>query len=119
EILLLLVTTGAAISARGRWIDPIGDIGTWWSAIYRLADGERLYRDVHPLQFGPLSPYLLAAGARTFGASSAYMAAACWIAAIAAALLLLRCARPFLSTVERTALAGLAMAVGLLAPGQA
>jgi len=104
--------------AHGRWIDPVGDIGTWWSAIYRLAGGERLYRDVH-LQFGPLSPYLLAFGARMFGATTAYVASTCWIAAIAAAVLLLRSARPFLSALERTAVAGLVLGISVFAPGQA
>jgi len=116
ELLLLLVTTGAGLWARGRWIDPVGDVGTWWSATYRLANGEQLYRDLY-LQFGPLSPYLLAFGARIFGASATYMAAAFWIAAIAAATLLLRCARPFLSLLERVALVGLILGISVFAPG--
>lgn len=118
EILLLLVTTSAAIWARGRWVDPVGDVGTWWSAVYRLANGELLYRDVR-LQFGPLSPYLLALGARFFGVSATYMAAVSWISAIAAALLVLRVARPFLTTLERLALVGLVLAISVFAPGSA
>jgi hypothetical protein len=116
EILLLTFTTGAAIWARGRWIDPVGDAGTWWSAAYRLSNGEVLYRDVF-LQFGPLSPYLLALGARIVGASAPYMGIVSWISAIAAALLLLRAARPFLATLERVALVGLVLGISLFAPG--
>ncbi|HVE65812.1 MAG TPA: hypothetical protein VNC59_04465, partial [Thermoanaerobaculia bacterium] len=69
ELLLLGVTTFAGLWARGRWVDPMGDPGTWWSAIHRLANGELLYRDIF-LQFGPLSPYALALGARIFGATA-------------------------------------------------
>jgi hypothetical protein len=112
----LVVSTGAGLWAEGRWLDPVGDSGTWWSVIYRLANGELLYRDVY-LQFGPLSPYLLALGAKIFGASSTYFLLASWIAALAAGLLLLRVAAPLLTTFERIALAGLILAVSLFAPG--
>lgn len=118
ELLLLVFTTGAAIWGRGRWIDPLGDAGTWWSAAYRLANGEVLYRDVY-LQFGPLSPYLLALGAKIFAASTTYMGVVSWISAIGATLLLLRAARSFLSTLERLALLGLVLAISVFAPGPA
>ena len=116
EIVLVVFTTAAGLWGRGRWLDPIGDAGIWWSFIYRLAHGERLYRDVF-IQFGPLSPYLLSWGARIFGASATYLLAVCWIGAIVAALLLLRLARRFLTTFERLALVGLVVAVSLFAPG--
>lgn len=116
EIILLAVTTAAGIWARGRWLDPIGDTGIWWSYVYRLAHGERLYRDVF-LQFGPLSPYLMSLGARIFGTSSAYFLLVSWIAAVVAGMLLLRIGRRFLTTFERIALVGLVIAVSLFAPG--
>jgi hypothetical protein len=116
EIVLLAVTTAAGVWARGRWFDPIGDAGIWWSYVYRLAHGERLYRDVF-IQFGPLSPYLMSFGARIFGTSSTYFLFACWIAAVVAGLLLLRVGRRFLTTFERLALVGLVIAVSLFAPG--
>jgi len=116
EILLIAVTTFAGLWARGRWFDPIGDVGTWWSVIYRLANGGVLYRDVH-LQFGPLSPYLLSFGAAIFGTSSTYVLLASWIAAVAAGLLLVRLSRSFLTTFERVGLVGLVLAVSLFAPG--
>jgi 4-amino-4-deoxy-L-arabinose transferase-like glycosyltransferase len=116
EIVFLVVSTAAGLWAGGRWLDPVGDSGSWWSVIYRLANGEILYRDVY-LQYGPLSPYLLALGAKVFGVSSTYFLLASWIAAVACGLLLLRVARPLLTTFERIALAGLVLATSLFAPG--
>jgi hypothetical protein len=118
EIVLLVATSGAAFCAGGRWVDPVGDPGTWWSTVYRLSGGERLYRDVY-LQFGPLSPYLLSLGARLATPDATYMLLVTWVAAIFAALLLVRIARPFLSAVERIALVGLLLGVALFAPGPA
>jgi len=118
EILFLSVTTVAGLAAAGRWVDPTGDPGTWWSIVDRLARGEILYRDVF-IQFGPLSPYLLALGARFFGPSVAFLAIATWVSAIAASLLLLRAARRVLNAYERVALAGLLLAVSVFAPGAA
>jgi hypothetical protein len=116
EIVLLVVTTAAGVWARGRWFDPVGDAGIWWSYVYRLAYGERLYRDVF-VQFGPLSPYLMSLGARIFGTSATYILFVSWIAAVLAGLLLLRVGRRFLTTFERLALVGVVTAVSLFAPG--
>jgi hypothetical protein len=115
EIALLVATSAAGFYARGRWVDPVADPGTWWSAAYRLSGGERLYRDVY-LQFGPLSPYLLSLGARLVGPSATYMLVVTWIAAILAAFLLVRISRPLLSAVERMAMVGILLGVGLFAP---
>ncbi len=116
EISLVGVTTIAGLRAGGRWIDPVGDPGIWWSTIYRLANLETLYRDVY-LQFGPLSPYLLSLGVRLFGASVSYFLLATWIPAIAAALILLRAARAVLNLMERFALVGLLLSESLFAAG--
>jgi hypothetical protein len=118
EIVLLAATTAAGFYGRGRWVDPVGDPGTWWSAVYRLSGGERLYRDVY-LQFGPLSPYLLSLGARLVGTSATYMLVVTWAAAILAALLLVRISRPLLSVVERIAMVGVLLGIALFAPGPA
>jgi hypothetical protein len=118
EIVLLAATTAAGISGRGRWVDPVGDPGTWWSTVYRLSGGEQLYRDVY-LQFGPLSPYLLSLGARLAGPSATYMLVVTWVAAIIAALLLVRISRLLLSVVERIAVVGLLLGIALFAPGPA
>lgn len=118
EILLLSITTAAGFVAAGRWVDPVGDPGTWWSIVYRLSRGEMLYRDVF-IQFGPFSPYLLALGARFLGASVVFMRIATWVPAIAASLLLLHAARRVLNTVERIALVGLLLSVSTFAPGSA
>jgi hypothetical protein len=116
EIALLVVTTAAGLWAAGRWMDPCGDGGYGWSVVYRVVQGERLYRDVY-LQHMPLSIWLLAAGARFFGLSVRYYMLANWIPAIVAALLLLRCARPLLSTFERFSLTALILASSLLLHG--
>jgi Dolichyl-phosphate-mannose-protein mannosyltransferase len=116
EAVLVAVTTGAGIFAGGRWIDPTGDPGSWWSLPTHLAEGERYYRDI-PMQYGPLSPYLLALGVRVFGFSTAWVLFANWIPAILAGLLLLRLGRDLLGGVERLAVVGLAIGLGLLAPG--
>jgi hypothetical protein len=116
EIALVVATTAGGLWAAGRWVDPVGDPGIWWSAFYRLANGEKLYRDVY-LQFGPLSPYLLSFGARLFGASASYFLIASWLPAIGASLLLLRAARPALSLLERFAVAGLLISESLFVPG--
>ncbi len=118
EFSLLLVTTVAGLWAAGRWIDPSGDPGIWWSTIHRLANGERLYRDVYPIQFGPLSPYLLSLGVRVFGASVRYLLFSTWLPAVGASLLLLRATRPALNVTERFAVAGLLLSESLFAPGQ-
>ncbi len=116
ELSLLGVATIAGLWAGGRWIDPVGDPGIWWSAIYRLANGEMLYRDVY-LQFGPLSPYLLSLGVRLFGASVQYFLLATWVPAIVAAVFLLRAVRPALNLIERVAVTGLLLSESLFAPG--
>lgn len=116
EIVLLVVTTAAGFFAGGRWIDPTSDPGLWWSLSSRLAQGERYYRDV-PLQFGPLSPYLLASGVRVFGFSITWVLLANWVPAILAGLLVLRAGREHLSDFERLSVVGLVLGLGLFAPG--
>jgi hypothetical protein len=116
EIALVLTSTAAGIWAGGRWLSPTSDPGIWWSMPERLASGERLYRDIY-LQYGPLSPYLVSWLARPFGFSATAILVLSWIPAVIAALLLLRLARPFLSTLERLVLAAILLGVGLFAPG--
>ncbi len=116
EIALVLTSTAAGIWAGGRWLSPTSDPGIWWSMPERLASGERLYRDVF-LQYGPLSPYLVSWLARPFGFSATAILILSWIPSVIAALLLLRLARPFLSTLERLVLVAILLGVGLFAPG--
>ncbi|HEY8152081.1 MAG TPA: glycosyltransferase family 39 protein [Vicinamibacteria bacterium] len=52
----------------GRCADPQVDYGREVYVPWRLAEGDVLYRDVHSV-FGPLSPYLNAAGFRLLGTS--------------------------------------------------
>ena len=116
EIALLVITTAAGVWAAGRWVNPGGDPSYSWSLGYRLGAGERLYRDIS-LPYTPLSPYLLGAWARLFGSSARAVLFLNWIPAVVAGLLLVRCGRYFLSTLERLALVGVLLATSLFAPG--
>ena len=117
ETLFVAATTAAGLAAGGRWLTPDGDIGAWWSLTHRLATGERLYRDVHPDNYGPLSPWFLAGLERVFGCSAAEFLLVNWLGAIAAGLALLAVARPLLSTLERSALVGILIGTSVLAAG--
>lgn len=118
ELLFLLVTTAAAVWAQGRWLDPTGDPGIWWSLAARIGAGQRHYADLH-LQYGPLSPFLLAWAGRPFDFSSGFFLFANWIPAVLAGVLLLRLARHWLTAPERCVVGVLLIAVAILAPGRA
>ncbi len=118
EILLLAATTAAGLWAGGRWLDPMSDPGLWWSLTERLVSGEQLYRDIR-LQYGPLSPYLLAGAGRVFGLSAFSFLLLNWIPAVLLGVLLLRAARPYLGTLERVAVAGLLIGIGIFGPARA
>ncbi|HVQ55025.1 MAG TPA: hypothetical protein VMT25_07585 [Thermoanaerobaculia bacterium] len=116
QILLVAITTAAALWAGGRWLSPIGDAGFSWSLAYRLGRGELLYRDIY-FVYGPLTPYLLALTGRPFGFSSLWYLLASWIPAIVAAWLLLECGRRCLSVLGNVALLTLLLGFSLFAPG--
>jgi hypothetical protein len=116
ELIFVAASSVGGIWAGGRWLNPIGDPGFSWSLAYRLVEGDFLYRDVY-LAYSPLSPYLLAGIGSLFQFSSAWMILSNWIAAILAGVLLLRCGRPFLTTLERIATGGLILAFSLWVPG--
>jgi 4-amino-4-deoxy-L-arabinose transferase-like glycosyltransferase len=104
--------------AEGRWLNPTSDPGAWWTLIVRVGSGERIYRDVY-VQYGPLGPYLFAALLKPFDYSAASFLILNAVLAVAAGVLLLRVARPYLSLFERLVLAVLLVGVGILAPGRA
>ena len=116
ELILVVASSVAGIWAGGRWLDPVGDAGFLWSLAYRLAEGDLLYRDVY-LAYSPLSPYLLAGIGHLFRFSAGWLILSNWIPAIAAGVLLLRCGRPFLTTLERVATAGVILAFSLWVAG--
>ncbi len=118
EVALVVATAAAGLWAAGRWCDPSGDTGLWWSLIARLGQGERYARDVF-IHYWPLSPYLLAGLSLGTGLSSTAYMLLHWVPAIAAGVLLLVLARTHLNLLERLAVAALAVAVALLAPGNA
>jgi len=116
ETLFLAVSTAAGIWAGGRWLDPAGDPGIWWSLAQRLAHGERYYRDIF-LQYGPLSPYLFSFSGRPFAFSATWFLLANWIPAIVAGVLLLRVSRPYIDLIQRVILVGFLMGISVFAPG--
>ena len=83
-----------------------------------MGSGERIYRDVY-VQYGPLGPYLFAALLKPFDYSAFSFLLLNAALAVAAGVLLLRIARPYLTLFERLALAVLLVGVGILAPGRA
>jgi hypothetical protein len=116
ELIFVVASSIGGLWAAGRWLTPIGDPGFSWSLAYRLAEGDLLYRDVY-LAYSPLSPYLFAAVGHLFRFSATWMILSNWVAAILAGVLLLRCGRPFLTTLERIATGGLILAFSLWVPG--
>jgi hypothetical protein len=118
EVLFLVSTTTVGLWAAGRWLDPFGDPGIWWTLVYRLGRGERLYRDVF-LQYGPLSPYLLSFVGRLTGLSATSFLLMNWVPAILLGLILLRAGGPYLGQLERVCVAGLLIGGGIFGPGRA
>ncbi|MEO8430284.1 MAG: hypothetical protein ABI592_02165 [Acidobacteriota bacterium] len=116
EAAFLLVTTAAGVWGAGRWTNPFGDPGFSWSAVHRVAHGERLYRDIF-LSYTPLSIESLALVARVFGESSVLWTFVNWIPAVAAGFLLLAASRGILAPLERAAVATAAMALSLFVSG--
>lgn len=117
EVLYLVATSVIGVLAGGRWLTPEGDIGAWWSLSHRIATGARLYRDVYPGQYGPLSPYLLAWMERIFGVSAGEFLLVNWLSGVLAGGVLLMLSRRVLTTFERCGLAGVIIATSVLAPG--
>jgi 4-amino-4-deoxy-L-arabinose transferase-like glycosyltransferase len=118
EILLIAVAAAALVWSGGRYLDPMNDPGTWWSIAERVASGEQIYRDIR-LHYGPLSPYLLAGVGAVFGLSARAFLLYNAIPALLLAVLLLRAARPFLGTLERIAVGGLVLGIGVFGSGRA
>ena len=59
-----------AAASWNRWIEPYVDAGRELMVPWRMAQGERLYRDVH-FEHGPLAPWLAEGADRVFGRSLA------------------------------------------------
>ena len=97
--------------SRGKWTDPIIDIGSEWLWPDALAKGDLLYRDV-VYWFGPFTPYFHAAFFLLFGSSFATLA----LAGAAASLLTLAAlyASLRLVTARAEALLWTALAIPLL-----
>jgi hypothetical protein len=114
--LLLPGIAAAALTASWRcWIDPLVDSGREMDVPWRLAQGERLYRDV-TYYYGPLGPWVNALALRLFGNRWLVLELVC--AALSALLLwlLFRLTRRAGSRLSATAATGLAAALCLGAP---
>jgi hypothetical protein len=115
----LLVAGAAAVllaSARGRWVNTLGDFGIWYSDVQSLSRGARLMRDIL-CPYGPLSPAILHGGAKIFGFRVSVLAAADFVSGLAALFLLLAVSRLFLRPAERLAAAALLSGLILWMPG--
>ena len=84
-----------AAASWNRWIEPYVDTGRELMVPWRVAQGERLYRDVQ-FPHGPLAPWLGAACDRVFGRSLPARTALAGGIALAALAALERLARGFL-----------------------
>ncbi|HEY2797329.1 MAG TPA: hypothetical protein VGK26_05520 [Thermoanaerobaculia bacterium] len=85
-----------AAASWNRWIEPYVDTGRELMVPWRVAQGERLYRDVH-FHHGPLGPWLGAASDRLAGRSLAARTALAAAIALLALVALDRLGRRFLS----------------------
>jgi len=81
-VLPYLVFALLALVSWNRWIEPYVDSGRELMVPWRLARGERLYRDVH-FHHGPLGPFAAAAADSVFGRSLPARLALCAAVALA------------------------------------
>jgi 4-amino-4-deoxy-L-arabinose transferase-like glycosyltransferase len=92
-VLLPLLAGGAALAVSWeRWIDPFVDSGREMDVPWRLALGERLYRDI-TYYYGPLGPWLNALALRLFGHRWLVLEGICLLLAIAILALVYQLAR--------------------------
>lgn len=112
--LLLAASLFVALAALSwlRWASFQGDLSREWTVPMRLAEGERLWRDVG-YYYGPLAPYAVAGAFRAFGATVATYVAFALLAAAGTLATILLSARRFLTPVASAGAA--AVAVGVLA----
>jgi hypothetical protein len=114
--LLPMVAAAAALAATWKcWIDPLVDSGRELDVPWRLAQGERLYRDV-TYYYGPLGPWINAAVLRLFGARWLGLEIVCAALAMAIFILTFRITRRAGSVLSATAATTLAAALCMGAP---
>lgn len=100
-----------------RWIEPYIDTGRELMVPWRLAHGERLYRDVH-FQHGPLGPYLAAIADAIAGRSLPARTALYTLVALVHVAALARLSRRMLSPGRAALAASTAIAAAVfLRPG--
>ncbi|MFY9551572.1 MAG: hypothetical protein WAU32_10505, partial [Thermoanaerobaculia bacterium] len=112
-----LVFAALAAVSWNRWIEPYVDTGRELVVPWRVAQGERLYRDVR-FYYGPLAPYLAAGAERAAGRSLPARIAIAAAVALAHLEALRRIASRALLPGRAALAASLAVAVGFfLRPG--
>jgi hypothetical protein len=106
-----------ALISWNRWIEPYVDSGRELMVPARVAQGERLYRDI-PFQHGPLAPYLGAAVERAFERSIPARTAFAALLALLHVAALDRLSRRFLSPWRAALASSIAVAAAVfLRPG--
>jgi len=114
--LLPAVAAAAALAASWRcWINPFVDSGREMDVPWRLAQGERLYRDI-TYYYGPLGPWVNALALRLCGNRWLVLELICAALAGLVFLLLFRLTRQAGSRLSATAATALAAALCLGAP---
>ncbi len=93
SFLLPLLAAAASLAATWKcWINPLVDSGRELDVPFRLAQGERLYRDV-TYYYGPLGPWINAAALRLFGARWLVLEIVCAALALCIFVLMFRITR--------------------------
>jgi 4-amino-4-deoxy-L-arabinose transferase-like glycosyltransferase len=114
--LLPVLAAAAALAASWqRWINPFVDSGRELDVPWRLAQGERLYRDIS-YYYGPLGPWVNALALRLFGNRWLVLEVVCAALSAVIFLLLFRLIRRAGSLLSATVATTLAAALCMGAP---
>lgn len=114
--LLPVLAAAAALAASWqRWINPFVDSGRELDVPWRLAQGERLYRDI-AYYYGPLGPWVSSLALRLFGNRWVVLEVVCAALSAVIFLLLFRLTRRAGSLLSATVATTLAAALCMGAP---
>jgi hypothetical protein len=111
----LLAAVASLVATWKCWINPLVDSGRELDVPSRLAQGERLYRDV-TYYYGPVGPWINAAALRFFGARWLVLEMVCAATALCVFVLLFRITRRAGSMGSAIAATTLAAAICMGAP---
>ena len=114
-VLLPVLAAAALAVSWQRWINPFVDSGRELDVPWRLAQGERLYRDI-TYYYGPLGPWVNALALRLFGNRWLVLETVCGALSILIFWLLFRITRRAGSLLSATVAVTLAVALCMGAP---